>query len=181
MIPEAEMKKAAATPRPGASTRPTPTFISDGGVKPKDECDAKIADDTIPWAELSQLFPDTDSVLEQSEIDGRREVRDSSSSHAAVVECREGIRSISLSHHHHHFSHCSPIPAPTCQPSPTPCSPCCRPRSCLQSPGCSAKRCGVAQEPAMCGGGVVMFEQIHQFVDDICRPSKTRTPGPSKN
>ena len=148
----------------GARLRPTPTFITDNAT-PAVESKAKVADTTIPWAELSQLYPESpvgQKVQQVRESAGAARV----SPRTALVECRERLRSISLTHHHH-IQHYSP-PPPHCQPPPS-CSPCCRPLSCQQNSGCKAKRCGVSREPALCGSGIVMFEQY--FVDDVCRGS----------
>ena len=165
-------------------SRPTPTFLEQEAAAGKDR------DDTIPWAVAetpatirkegktddvdNAVSPRPDPKLHCAHIHvsvmgvgdlGVRD-RDSGRSHCPLAP---------PAHHHHHPSH--PVLAPACH-SPTP-SHCCPPtsaaahyRGCPASPqahpqhrrgedhGLWGARCGVSDQPAMCGAGVL------HFVDD---------------
>ena len=135
--------ETAFTP-PRAATRPTPTFTQAAG-----EVTGQAANETIPWAEVAA------GTVPLAEPRGER---------------TEG-KLVGAHIHLHLASNHSPTAPSQCHPAPPPpptCSPCC-PSRLQMSSGCN-QRCGVAHSPAMCGSGIVRFEQ-RMFVDDICHPA----------
>ena len=160
---EKKMLPAASSTPPRVS-RPTPNFAT--VVKPMPELvkDPKV-DNTIPWAELSNELPEAERSLAEVARGGA-----GSHLHIHVSGRRPGV---SHSHHHHHHHH-SPQPAPLCQ-LPSPRTLCCPAAPHHQpTPNCMA-RCGISQDPAMCGTGILMFQQS-DYEEENCVTVKIGSP-----